>query len=169
MVKLVLFVCQATLCRTIECWVCSSWSIKGIYFVSWMLVISNIIHVILTYFYSFWYILDKVMQFPSGYCVRYLMVLGSILSRALPYFTVLVNTIALARRRKKTKKSLKTVIFKSQKSHQDRSQGLKKTKYWTFKNLDLVAAQCNTALWPALILYKNILTVQFKTSFYLSV
>ena len=41
------------------------------------------------------------------------------------------------------KKSLKIVMFGSQESRVNRSQGLKKEKEGTFKNLGLVAAQCN--------------------------
>ena len=41
------------------------------------------------------------------------------------------------------KKSSKIVIFESQESHQDGPKCLKKTTYWTFKTLGLVAVQYN--------------------------
>ena len=41
------------------------------------------------------------------------------------------------------KKSIKIVMFDSQEPRVNRSQGLKKEKEGTFKNLGLVAAQCN--------------------------
>ena len=44
---------------------------------------------------------------------------------------------------RENKKSLKIVMFDSQASRQHRPQGLKKEKEGTFKNLGLVAAQCN--------------------------
>lgn len=55
---------------------------------------------------------------------------------------ILVDTRVLERRLEKTKKSSKIVVFDSQEYRQDRPQGLKKKKE-TFKNLGLVAAQCN--------------------------
>ena len=54
------------------------------------------------------------------------------------------------------------VIFESQKSHQNRSQALKKTTYWTSKNAGHVAAQCNGIAACAYSL-KNKLTVQCST------
>ena len=44
---------------------------------------------------------------------------------------------------KENKKMFKIVMFDSQESSVNRSQGLKKEKEETFKNLSLVAAQCN--------------------------
>ena len=41
------------------------------------------------------------------------------------------------------KKTFKIVVFDSQESRVSRSQGLKKKKERTFKNLGLVEAQCN--------------------------
>ena len=81
-----------------------------------------------------------------------------------------------------TKKSFETVMFDSQEPRVNRSQGLKKEKEGTFKNLGLVAAQCNgiTACAYSLkiftVLYNTYITVPYilymvcsiKTSFYLS-
>ena len=58
-------------------------------------------------------------------------------------YNLLVDTRVLEKRRKKTKKTLRIVMVNSQKSSVNRSQNLKKEKEGTFKNLALVAAQCN--------------------------
>ena len=42
-----------------------------------------------------------------------------------------------------SKETFKIVMFDSQESRVNRSQGLKKEKEGTFKNLGLVVAQCN--------------------------
>ena len=45
--------------------------------------------------------------------------------------------------KEENKKSLKIVMFSSQESRVNRSQDLRKEKEGSFKNLGLVAAQCN--------------------------
>ena len=71
----------------------------------------------------------------------------------------LVDTRVLERRREKTNKKSKIVMFDFQEYRQDRPQGLKEKK--TFKNLGLVAAQCNVIVACAYSL--KLLTVWYCT------
>ena len=68
------------------------------------------------------------------------------------------------------KKMFKIVMLDSQESRVNRSQGLKREKEGTFKNLGLVAAKCN-GIAACTYSFKNILTGQYmacsiKTTFY---
>ena len=58
------------------------------------------------------------------------------------YVVELVDTSVLEEM-EENKKMFKIIMFGSQESRVNRSQGLKKEKEGTFKNLGLVAAQCN--------------------------
>ena len=71
-----------------------------------------------------------------------------------PLRAELVNTSVLEET-EENKKSLKIVMFNSQESRVNRSQDLKKEKEGSFKNLGLVAAQCN-GIFGLRLFFKNI-------------